>query len=306
MFKVTADKDGKLTVKVALTPEPEVKDAAHPLGIHPSELTSDAAKKDAIESNYIKVSKGTPYLTYKVQNVDGGEQKDIVLTSKTQFLVHQMDGSYVSYTGYKNVPSMIAHYAEVVYDSDYVDEKVASIVYLTLDVYTTDGKFIAYIGKAADVAGYELTIDGTEYFGMTAYVDGEATDVYVSNDDMHDIYSKNDHTFVPGFYQLQYTEVKGDKIVKTLKKTGEFTGDNKHLNIADEYTVVYNSGAELRINDTTGLEGIYELADGCKVYGIYDGKIVTDVDIDDVAKGDRVYFSVKDDDITALYVVIEK
>lgn len=309
LFKVTADKDGKLTVKVALASDDaaaDTKDVVHWIGTHPSELANDAAKKDAIESNYIKVSKGTPYLTYKTP-ADSKEQKDIVLTAKTQFLVHQMDGSYVSYTGYKNVPSMIAHYAEYVLDNDYQDEKVAAIVYLTLDVYNTDGKFIAYIGKAADVAGYELTIDGTEYFGMTAYVDGEATDVFVSNDDMHDIYSKNDHTFHPGFYQLQYVEVDGDKIVKTLKKTGEFTGNNKHLNIADEYTVDFNSGEELRINDTTGLEGIYALADGCKVYGIYDGKIVTDVDIDDVAKDDRVYFSVNDDgDITALYVVIEK
>ena len=312
LFKVTADKDGKLTVKVALTPDPEIKDAAHPLGIHPSELTTDAAKKDAIESNYIKVTKNTPYLTYKVQNVDGGEQKDIVLTSKTKFLVHQMDGTYASYTGYKNVPSMVAHYAEVVYDSDYKadDEKVASIVYLTLDVYTTDGKFVAYIGTAADRAGLELTVDGTEYFGMTAYVDGEATEVYVSHDDMNEYFNEKNGSFdttVDKFYQLQYVEVDGDKIVKVVKDANTLTGNNKHLN--KYYTVAVNyDNEQLRIYDGATLEGIYDLADGCKVYGIYEDKVVTDnVSISDVDKDSQVRFAINDDDqITALYLYIEK
>ena len=311
LFKVTADKDGKLTVKVALTPEPEVKDAAHPLGVHPADDSFD--KETAIKQNVIKVTKNTPYLTYSVQNVDGGVKKDdIVLTSKTKFLVHQMDGTYASYTGYKNVPSMIAHYAEVVYDSDYKDdnEKVASIVYLTLDVYTTDGKFVAYIGKGADRNGAELTVDGTEYFGLTAYVDGEATDVYVSQYDMEHVFSENDNTFVKGFYQLQYTEVKGDKIVKVLKTANTLTGNDKHLN--DWYYVSVNyANEELRIyKDETlaNLEGIYDLADGCKVYGIYKDKVVTDnVSISDVDKNSQVRFSVNDDDqITALYLYIEK
>lgn len=312
LFKVTADKDGKLTVKVALTPEPEVKDAAHPLGIHPSELTTDAAKNDAIESNYIKVTKNTPYLTYKVQNVDGGEQKDIVLTSKTKFLVHQMDGTYASYTGYKNVPSMVAHYAEVVYDSDYKadDEKVASIVYLTLDVYTTDGKFVAYIGTAADRAGLELTVDGTEYFGMTAYVDGEATEVYVSHDDMNEYFNEKNGSFdttVDKFYQLQYVEVDGDKIVKVVKDANTLTGNNKHLN--KYYTVAVNyDNEQLRIYDGADLEGIYDLADGFKMFGIYKDKVVTDnVSISDVDKNSQVRFAINDDDqITALYLYIEK
>ena len=39
--------------------------------------------------------------------------KSISLTSDTKFLVHNMDGTYSAYTGYKNVPSLIAHYAEV-------------------------------------------------------------------------------------------------------------------------------------------------------------------------------------------------
>ena len=322
LFKVTADKDGKLTVKTAILDKTEIKDAAHPIGKHPFELETEAAKKDAIEKNVIKVTKGTPYLTYKAQNVDGGEQKDIVLTSKTKFLVHQMDGTYASYTGYKNVPSMIAHYAEVVYDSDYkaANEKVASIVYLTLDVYTTDGKFIAYIGKGADRNGAELTVDGTEYFGLTAYVDGEATDVYVSKDDMEDYFTEKvvggtAGTFVEGFYQLQYVEVKGDKIVKVLKDTDDFEGNDEHLNFAVNFYVAVNYDNELRIygsydadtKEFNDFEGIYDLADGCKILGIYKNKIVTDVDIDDIAKGDRVYFSVNDDDqITALYVVIEK
>lgn len=313
LFKVTADKDGKLTVKVALTPDPEIKDAAHPLGVHPAADGFD--KETAIKQNVIKVNKGTPYLTYVENNENPAANdwnKDIVLTSNTKFLVHQMDGTYASYTGYKNVPSMIAHYAEVVYDSDYKadNEKVASIVYLTLDVYTTDGKFVAYIGKGADRKGLELTVDGEEYFGLTAYVDGEATDVYVSQKDMEKYFSEYDDTFVPGFYQLQYTEVKGDKIVKVLKTANTLTGNDKHLN--DWYYVSVNyANEELRIykdDALANLEGIYDLADGCKVYGIYKDKVVTDnVSISDVDKNSQVRFSVNDDDqITALYLYIEK
>ena len=43
-----------------------------------------------------------------------------------------MDGTYSAYTGYKNVPSLIAHYAEVVFDADYTNELVAEVVYLTV------------------------------------------------------------------------------------------------------------------------------------------------------------------------------
>ena len=327
LLKGTYDKDGKLTLKSSLSSDDELKnvpvailgDDSHPYGMDKED------KADAIESNVVKVTNGTPSLKYTDDAANKEEEdweNDIVLTSKTQFLVHQMDGTYASYTGYKNVPSMIAHYAEVVFDADYKDEKVASIVYLTFDVYTTDGKFIAYIGRGADRNGAELTVDGTEYFGLTAYVDGEATDVYVSEDDMEDYFTeesfKDDEdkkygdTFHEGFYQLQYVEVDGDKIVKVLKTVGDLTGNDEHLNITDEdlhdYKVVYNNGEELRINDSNDeLEGIYELAEGYKIYGIYENKVVTDVEIGDVEKGDHVYFSVNDDgdEITALYLVIE-
>ena len=95
-----------------------------------------------------------------------------------------------------------------------------------------------------------------------------------------------------------------------MKTANTLTGNDKHLN--DWYYVSVNyANEELRIykdDALANLEGIYDLADGCKVYGIYKDKVVTDnVSISDVDKNSQVRFSVNDDDqITALYLYIEK
>ena len=301
LFKASYDKDGKLTLKTSLTEDKELKNVSIAIGTHPYGLTSEE-KTAAIQENFIKVTKGTPYLTYVENDAEPDEEdlsKDIVLTSKTQFLVHQMDGSYASYTGYKNVPSMIAHYAEVVYDADYKEEKVASVVYLTLDVYTTDGKFVAYVGKCADLNGLELKEDGEVYYGLTAYIDGEATDVYVTEDDMNE-YFNEDKGFKAGFFQLQYTEVDGEKLVKVLKDNGELTGNNAYLNKTS--AVIFANDEEIKTED-----GTFALADDYKIFGIYENEVVTDVKIGDVEKDSEVWFAINDDDqITALYLYIEK
>ena len=66
-----------------------------------------------------RLSNGKPYL--EINDADHTDYKEVTLTSNTKFLVHNMDGTYSAYTGYKNVPSLIAHYAEVVFDSDHAE-----------------------------------------------------------------------------------------------------------------------------------------------------------------------------------------
>ena len=139
LLKIAADKDGALSVKVGRYSNGAALNWA--FGIHPYQLTQAKAEGKTVnlDDYTIKVVNGKPYL----EITDDGQysnasitpdknDKDIALSSKTRFLVHNMDGTYSAYTGYKNVPSLIAHYAEVVFDADYTNELVAEVVYLTV------------------------------------------------------------------------------------------------------------------------------------------------------------------------------
>lgn len=139
LLKIAADKDGALSVKVGRYSNGAALNWA--FGIHPYQLAQAKAEGKTVnlDDYTIKVVNGKPYL----EITDDGQysnasitpdknDKDIALSSKTRFLVHNMDGTYSAYTGYKNVPSLIAHYAEVVFDADYKNELVAEVVYLTV------------------------------------------------------------------------------------------------------------------------------------------------------------------------------
>ena len=139
LFKITTDRDGVLSIKVGRYSNGAALNWA--FGIHPYQLAQAKAEGKTVnlDDYTIKVVNGKPYL----EITDDGQysnasitpdknDKDIALSSKTRFLVHNMDGTYSAYTGYKNVPSLIAHYAEVVFDADYTNELVAEVVYLTV------------------------------------------------------------------------------------------------------------------------------------------------------------------------------
>ena len=139
LFKITTDKDGVRSIKVGRYSNGAALNWA--FGIHPYQLARAKAEGKTVnlDDYTIKVVNGKPYL----EITDDGQysnasitpdknDKDIALSSKTRFLVHNMDGTYSAYTGYKNVPSLIAHYAEVVFDADYKNELVAEVVYLTV------------------------------------------------------------------------------------------------------------------------------------------------------------------------------
>lgn len=268
----------------------------------------------------IKLSNKKAYMTIKEKNQDAFY---VTLTSDTQFLVHNMDGTYDEYTGYKNVPSMIGHYVEYVMDDD---NKAAEVVYLTNDVYTTDSKFIAYVGDPADEDVIELNDDGNDYYELTVYVGGEAKTVYVEEDVKNAYFDKgtldNNNTFHDGFYQFQYLKVDGDEIVRVVKgpkdsTAVDFTGNDKHLKEAVKVEYFNQTVLEVENDDVT-----YSLAEDCAVYGIRKGKIV-ETDLAEIENlypdavadennyadksAHKVFFQFNDDEqVTALYFVLAK
>ena len=314
LVKVTVDSNGKYSIRAVVDGDDMYVDA---LG--------DSTEHEWIDSDHdteeIVVVNGKPYL--KNGHDKDAEDLGYVLTSKTQFLVHKMDGTYVSYTGYKNVPSMIAHYAEIVVSEDENKEHVAEVVYLTEDVYMTDGKVVAYVGKPANKNVQEVKED-TKYYGLTIYVDGEAKDVYVDADDLEYYFTDDDDDdddFVPGFYELQNTEIDGVTIVKVLTAPADRDEDDM---LGTSRKVKFFEVEELEL--ITAVNGIKSfsyakdmalyLIDGSKVektdletiegyFGRYASYAeLADDDENTVENAHEVYLDTNsDDEITALYFV---
>ena len=297
LFKVSTDKDGVFSVKVAKNSDGE--DVVNAYG----DLDSTAYT--------IKTVNGKPYL--EINDADHTDYKEVTLTSNTKFLVHNMDGTYSAYTGYKNVPSLIAHYAEVVFDSDHVNELVAEVVYLTKDVYTTDSKVVAYVGNGADRSNIEVVEDGDTYYNLTAYVNGEETNVYVDEADMKAYFDKKDDSFVAGFYELQYTEIDGVKTAKVTKNYTASTDDDDNY-LVEPVEAEYFNGTVIKIDGKT-----YALTDDCGLFAINGKKVekssaseIEDLydDFDSFEDTDpdnenahKVYVALNDkDEATAIYI----
>lgn len=286
LFKVSTDKDGVFSLKVA-------KDSA---GANVVNVYGNLEDTD----DTIKVSNKKPYL--EINDGSHDDYTEITLTSSTKFLVHKMDGTYVAYTGYKNVPSMIAHYAEVVFDSDYADKFVAEVVYLTNDVYMTDGKMTAYVGKGADRSNIEVKEDGDPYYNLTIWVKGVETNVYVSEDDMEAYFDAKENNFEPGFFELQYTDIDDITVVKVLKESADL---DDYLD--EPVAVDYFNGTVIKLENET-----YALADDCGLFGIYKNKVET-IEASEIESlyedvtGDThkvfVEFN-KDDEVVAVYMLL--
>ena len=286
LFKVSTDKDGVFSLKVA-------KDSAGANVVNGYGNLEDT-------DDTIKVSNKKPYL--EINDGSHDDFTEITLTSSTKFLVHKMDGTYVAYTGYKNVPSMIAHYAEVVFDSDYADKFVAEVVYLTNDVYMTDGKMTAYVGKGADRSNIEVKEDGDPYYNLTIWVKGVETNVYVSEDDMEAYFDAKENNFEPGFFELQYTDIDDITVVKVLKESADL---DDYLD--EPVAVDYFNGTVIKLENET-----YALADDCGLFGIYKNKVET-IEASEIESlyedvtGDThkvfVEFN-KDDEVVAVYMLL--
>ena len=297
LFKVSTDKDGVFSLKVAKNSDGE--DVVNAYG----DLDSTAYT--------IKTVNGKPYL--EINDADHTDYKEVTLTSNTKFLVHNMDGTYSAYTGYKNVPSLIAHYAEVVFDSDHVNELVAEVVYLTKDVYTTDSKVVAYVGNGADRSNIEVVEDGDTYYNLTAYVNGEETNVYVDEADMKAYFDKKADSFVAGFYELQYTEIDGVKTAKVTKNYTASTDDDDNYLVEPveaEYfngTVIKIDGKTYALTDDCGLFAIngkkVEKSSASEIEDLYDDFDSFDDPNDDNENAHKVYVALNDkDEATAIYI----
>ena len=286
LFKVSTDKDGVFSLKVA-------KDSAGANVVNGYGNLEDT-------DDTIKVSNKKPYL--EINDGSHDDFTEITLTSSTKFLVHKMDGTYVAYTGYKNVPSMIAHYAEVVFDSDYADKFVAEVVYLTNDVYMTDGKMTAYVGKGADRSNIEVKEDGDPYYNLTIWVKGVETNVYVSEEDMEAYFDAKENHFEPGFFELQYTDIDDITVVKVLKESADL---DDYLD--EPVAVDYFNDTVIKLENET-----YALADDCGLFGIYKNKVET-IEASEIESlyedvtGDThkvfVEFN-KDDEVVAVYMLL--
>ena len=251
LFKITTGTDNKFTVEVVdLEDKTDDGDEIGAyLGVHPY-FTEDGD----LAKYTIKVDNKKPYLTV-VEN-GGAEDTDITLTADTKFLIHKMDGTYASYTGYKNVPSLIAHYAEVVYVEGKEGKQVADVVYLANEVYMTDGKVTAYVGNNAVNDVRELE-DGNTYYGLEVFINGESSIAYVTEADRDANFGTS---FNKGFYQLQYTSVDKITTVKVLKSLDEF----------DNYLKKDPKAAVTLDKTSIKLEGVKSIsfADDCAMYFI--------------------------------------
>ena len=259
LFKISVNSSNEFTLKV------------------PANVTYIAQNdEDNAPAAKTKIVKGKP-IVYGLNTTTDKYEEVYTTTSETQYLVHKMDGTYVSYTGYKNVESLIADYCEVIPNED--NPSVADVVYLCKNVSFTNSKFVAYVAKGADVAGVEVKEDGETYYLLKAYVDGKETELYVSRTDMHDYFdAKTSGKFNKGFFELQYVDIDEVTTVRPVKGPATYTDpaldtfDNKvGKNLNTSYKGVYFNGTVLKVQTATAPDvfASYALADDCAIYGLY-------------------------------------
>ena len=239
---------------------------------HFGELTGQNKLDSEIKLN------GKAYMEFNAKtnvSYSATQIQKVALSSDTQILVHNMDGTYSEYTGYKSVPAMIAHYVEWVMDDD---NEFAEVVYLTNDVYTTDSKFTAYVGSPADESVI-FTENEKDYYALDVYVGLEKKTVYIDTYQKDTYFDEgtldNAETFKQGIYEFQYLKVDGDEIVRVVKgphtsAAADFTGNSQYLSNAA--TVASFNTKEFYL--TGADDTVYTIADDCAVYAITrDGEI---------------------------------
>lgn len=303
LFKISTDSEGAYTIAIS--------NDVHDLFAADSEMTVYA-------TGSVKITKDQPYIegeqtggTYK--QIDG-----LRMTSETKILVHKMDGTYASYEGYKNVDSLIAHGGEYVMSDD---GKTIDVLYLCDNVYMTDGKFVAFVGKS--LKNKTIEMNDETYWALTVYVNGEEDTVYLNDNDAWKFEDENG--FTKGFYEMQYVEVDGVKTVKILKgpqnsgytEIDEDYGYTKTIiDITDEWVALYENYPK---NGTKTVD----FAADCAFYFIDDdsSKVLEKVTVEDVIdacdysktvetndpQSKRIaYVSYNSDgDVNALYVVLK-
>ena len=210
--------------------------------------------------------------SYKIEKGNATLGTNLYADSKTVFIVRSGDKdsyTYTSYTGIKNVPTIKDAKATVISDST-----IAKLVYVTSGSESiSDGNFI-YVAGASETKGN----DGEVFYTYNAVVDGKITTVDSSK-------------ALNGLYD----SVTYDKNGKITSSSAAKPGDK--------------SGTASKVGDVSnGLVTLdtkkYSYADNVVVYEIdKDGKITQSSmkSVENTASA-SVYFTLKDNVITALYV----
>lgn len=210
--------------------------------------------------------------SYKIEKGNATLGTNLYADSKTVFIVRSGDKdsyTYTSYTGIKNVPTIKDAKATVISDST-----IAKLVYVTSGSESiSDGNFI-YVAGASETKGN----DGEVFYTYNAVVDGKITTVDSSK-------------ALNGLYD----SVTYDKNGKITSSSEAKPGDK--------------SGTASKVGDVSnGLVTLdtkkYSYADNVVVYEIdKDGKITQSSmkSVENTASA-SVYFTLKDNVITALYV----
>lgn len=210
--------------------------------------------------------------SYKIEKGNATLDTNLYADSKTVFIVRSGDKdsyTYTSYTGIKNVPTIKDAKATVISDST-----IAKLVYVTSGSESiSDGNFI-YVAGASETKGN----DGEVFYTYNAVVDGKITTVDSSK-------------ALNGLYD----SVTYDKNGKITSSSAAKPGDK--------------SGTASKVGDVSnGLVTLdtkkYSYADNVVVYEIdKDGKITQSSmkSVENTASA-SVYFTLKDNVITALYV----
>ena len=122
----------------------------------------------------------------------------------------------------------------------------------------------AYVGSGAD-RNKPVVIDGSIYYYLPIYVDGEPTEVYVSEADM-DRYFNDTHTnFQTGFYIFRYVKT-GDMLVAEVQAAPDGL-NNGYLR--EPFRVdAFDEGTSIVLKGT-----IYPLAGNCAFYNIQNGRV---------------------------------
>ena len=196
----------------------------------------------------------------EVTSVEGNHLTfEFAINAATRFLVHEDDGSYTAYTGFRNVDSMTALHAQYI---DANEDGVAEIVYLW-DVIRAGSKVVAYVSGDPDT-WKEVDENGNTLLKMTVYVKGVATDLYITNYDPL-------HPFEKGFYEFRY-------LTADTKNYVEVSKDNSALDLNKIFTVNGLNGEILKYSDASSTY-YTAIADGVTVYSIrIDGTVVVEKD----------------------------
>ena len=174
-------------------------------------MTADGAKSFIV--------KGDPNI-YDLADAEGAEAVVRAhLNEDTQFLFRTGLHTYVSYSGFENVPTLSAQYMEWIDDNN---DGYADVVY----------GYVAKLDGTSDICftfdtttRYTKTIKGTRYDVWSVYIDGELTTIYTTTDKEEEEDGSSKQFTATGLYNLDYETVDGVVVAKVTPLTD--TGTNK-------------------------------------------------------------------------------